>query len=166
MNEHNKILEHLALNQAIKCQLDKIIVQANKTVVLLKNSGMEKNQIRNVLNVAVESDHIEVTTNFIRYQIGRISSNDTGKKWQYNDFGEKVIEDIEKGIVKECANLASQKAMKEINERNGNSDLQNLNNKAYIKLTALYLGYLNRAFYYCMDGNGWDKLSGKEGKNV
>jgi len=34
MGNHNKILEHLALNQAIKCQLDKIIVQANKTVML------------------------------------------------------------------------------------------------------------------------------------
>ena len=144
MNEHNKILEHLVLNEAIKYQLDKIIIQANKTLALLdKNSGMEENQIRNVLDVAVESNHVEVVTNFVRYQIGR---SDAGKKWQYRNFGESVIQDIEQGIVKECASLASQKAFDEIIKRKGNVDQRSLNDIAYAKLTALYLGYLNRAF--------------------
>lgn len=164
MNEHNKILEHLALNQAIKCQLDKIIGQVNKTVILLnKDSDMEESQIRNVLDVASESSHIEVVTNFIRYQIGR---SEFGKKWQYNGFGEIVIKDIEKGIVKECSNSASQKALEEIIKRRGIADQESLNNTAYSKLTELYLGYLFRAFCYCKKSNGLDKLARKEEQNV
>jgi len=124
---------------------------------------MEENQIRNVLDVAVESNHIEVVKNFIRYQIGR---SKIGEKWQYGDFGEKVIEEIEKGIVKKCAESASQKALEEIIGRNGSSDQEYLNDMAYARLTALYLAYLNRAFYYCKKGNGWDKLAGKEDDNV
>ncbi len=164
MNEQNKILEYLAINQAIKCQLDRIIAQVNKTVSQLsKDSEMEENQIRNVLDVAIESDHIEVVTNFIRYQIGR---SEIGKKWRYGDFGEKVIEDIESGVVKECAMLASKKALEEIKKRNGNADQEYLNNVAYVKLTALYLGYLNRAFYYCKKADGWNELKRKEDNDV
>jgi len=163
MNEHNEILSHMALNQAINCQLDRIIDQVNKTVTLLNNdSGMEESQFRNVLNVASESSHIEVVTNFVRYQIGR---SEIGKKWQYRDFGENVIKDID-GVVKKCANSASQKALDEIIERKGIADQESLNDTAYTKLTALYLGYLFRAFCYCKKSNGWDKLAGKEDKNV
>ncbi|MDQ1328841.1 MAG: hypothetical protein QG641_2127 [Candidatus Poribacteria bacterium] len=168
MDEYNEIFEHLSLNQAIKCQLDKIISQANKTVTLLKpindkDSGMEENQIRNVLDVASESLHVEVVTNFIRYQIGR---SGIGEKWQYGDFGEKVIKDIESGIVKECAKSAVYKTTEEIMKSIGSVDQEHLNSIAYVRLTALYLGYLNRAFYYCKKGNGWGKLAGKEDNNV
>jgi hypothetical protein len=53
---------------------------------------MEKNQIRNVLNVVEESHSLAVVANFIRYQLGR---SQTGPAWRHNGFGLRVIKQIE-----------------------------------------------------------------------
>lgn len=169
MNSFTKNLEQLALKQEINRQLDAIIKRANEIVVLLKPSGnkeseLEENQIRNVINVASSSQNVEVVTNFIRYQIGRSKS---GKQWQYGNFGEKIIEDIESGIILKSAQSAANKSVQEIEKRSKTAiDKESLLALAYIKLTLLYLGYLNWAFYYCKKGDGWDKLIRKEDKNV
>ncbi len=142
----SKVLQKLALEEAIRHQMDDIVRQAAEAVKLLKPSGekqsLQESQIRNVINVAGESESIAVVTNFIRYQIGRSSR---GQQWQYNGFGLRVIEDIEAGVVAKAARDAAAKAAGKIK----GADQDSLYRRAYLELTRHYLGYLNRAFVFC-----------------
>jgi hypothetical protein len=150
--DQGDVLRALVLEEAIRRQMDPIVRQAAGSVKLLKprsereQSDMRENQIRNVLNVAEESDSVEVVTNFIRYQIGRSTG---GRQWQYNGFGLQVIQDIEEGVVAERAQEAGKQAVARIKELGGEADEQSLCADAYVALTRYYLGYLNRAFYFC-----------------
>ena len=142
----SKVLQKLALEEAIRHQMDDIVRQAAEAVKLLKPSGekqsLQESQIRNVINVAGESESIAVVTNFIRYQIGR---SNRGQQWQYNGFGLRVIEDIEAGVVAKAARDAAAKAASKIKD----ADQDSLYRRAYLELTRHYLGYLNRAFVFC-----------------
>lgn len=126
-----KLERTLLFEQAITSQLDRIVKLANTTVYKLAgNPKMEESQLRNLLNVAMESRSIEVVINFIRYQIAR---NDSAWGTRPTDFGHTVIADIRTSI-KDFANEAG------AYEPNAGD--------AYIRVTQLYLGYLTRAFYY------------------
>ena len=97
MSEATKGTE-LALQMSIRRSMDSIVRAANADAALLENAGMQNNQIRNVLNVAGESQSLAVVANFIRYQLGR---SQTGPAWRKNGFGMQVIDQVEsaQGIV-------------------------------------------------------------------
>ena len=168
----SSMLQALVLEDSIRRQMDSIIQGAAETVRLLKpksKSKMQKNQIRNVLNVAEESRSVEVVTNYIRYQIGR---SPKGQQWRYKGFGIQVINDIEKGVVEKAANQACADTTVELGE---GVDQASLFREIYPRITSYYLGYLNRAFYFCTEMEGvkmegfddfdpWDEVvRGKEG---
>ena len=137
------IEQQLALEQAVREELDAVVRAAAQTVTLLRpgdqeSSGMKENQIRNVINVARESGSVDVTTNFIRYQLGRSE----GKPWRYKGFGLAVIEAIETGVVAQAAERAGQQA--------GIVDPALLR-QAHVTLMQHYLGYLDRTFSFCGD---------------
>ncbi len=151
---HEEVRRRLLLQRAIGKELGSIVRLAAKTVRLLgpgKVSEMRENQIRNVLSVAVETPSVEVTTNFIRYQMGRSSP---GKTWLYNGFGQRVIADIE-GPIGEAAERVANAA--------GVPDEKVVIPDAYLALTRLYLGYLNRCFYYGDKTGKWDELYSEKG---
>ena len=169
MSDSHQILEQLALKKAINSQLSAIIRAANHSVTLLEPGSNEKikletSQINNVINVAREEQNELVVTNFIRYQIGRHNA------WRKGKFGEKIIGDIETGVVFKCAELAYGELIHEIEKRGGTGEGKDeLLHIAYIKLMLLYLGYLKQAFIYCSksdDPKCWDKLRRKESKDV
>ncbi len=150
-----KILRALVLEDAVRRQMDTIVRRAAEAVQLLEPkgqgpSGMKENQIRNALNVAEESQSVEVMTNFIRYQIGR---NKKDEQWRYQGFGLRVIEDIETGPVAQAADEVAQEAIERLGEE---ADQEGLRREAHLELSRYYLGYLNRAFYFC------DKIEGDE----
>lgn len=148
----NKLRRELLLEQAIKQRLDELVRQANKTDAKLKsNKKMEENQLRNLLNVAMESRSAEVVTNFIRYQIGR---NESAWQKDKDGFGHTVIADIHTFV----AGLAND--VVEYLKDHGISETEAgaLRSEASIRLMQLYLGYLNRAFYYGKKANGFDHL--------
>jgi len=155
MSELNpeRLRRELLLEQGISQQLDTLVRQANTTAALLKNNNrMEESQLRNLLNVAVESRSREVVINFIRYQIAR-----SGSAWGTGpgDFGHKVIDDIQ-SKVKTC----TEQAVKYVQDRVGSSAaVESLHDEAYIRLIQLYLGYLQRAFYYGKKTGDFDKLT-------
>jgi len=153
MNQSTTHVE-LALQAAMQRVMDPIVRHANADAALLEGAGMDKNQIRNVLNVAEESRSLAVVTNFIRYQLGR---SNTGPAWRKNGFGLRVIQQIESsdGIIAqqtkavlEQAEDASQEAVDELR----------------YDLMRYYLGYLNRAFIYGKETRKWEDLrsAGKE----
>jgi len=134
--------------------MDDVVRAANADAALLEGSGMEKNQIRNVLNVAEESHSLAVVANFIRYQLGR---SQTGPAWRHNGFGLRVIKRIESpdGVITRQAEA--------VQERVGEIPSEKTDDVRY-DLMRHYLGYLNRAFYYGRETKKWDDLrqAGKE----
>src|SRR5689334_4077199 len=90
----------LLLEEKIEKQLDKLVGQATETMLVLgPNTRMEENQLRNLLNVSLDSPSVEVVANFIRYQIARKE-----RDWGINKdgFGHTVIKDLY-GFVKDLA---------------------------------------------------------------
>lgn len=151
MNQSPVNLE-LALQTAMRECMDKIVRHANADAALLEGAGMEKNQIRNVLNVAEESHSLAVVANFIRYQLGR---SQTGPAWRHNGFGLRVIEQIEspdKLIARQ-----SKAVLERLRERVG-SVPPHLADDVRYDLMRYYLGYLHRAFYYGKKTKKWDDL--------
>jgi hypothetical protein len=132
----------LLIEQGIERQLDTLVHQANQTAAILVNHPrMEENQLRNLLNAAIESRSAEVVINFIRYQIAR-----NGSAWGAtpDSFGHTLIRDLNTYLPKWHKEMlafvgrqpdAPQIAVEE-------------SEKAMVRLMQLYLGYLNRAFYY------------------
>lgn len=148
----------LALQVAMRCCMDDVVRAANADAALLKGARMEKNQIRNVLNVAEESHSLAVVTNFIRYQLGR---SQTGPAWRHNGFGLQIIEQIEspQGVIATQTKSILERAQ----EQTGNIPSEKADEVRY-DLMRHYLGYLHRAFYYGNETGKWDSLCyvGKE----
>src|SRR5262245_16306902 len=142
----------LLIEQGIERQLDKLVQQANQTAAILVNyPRMEESQLRNLLNAAIESRSTEVVINFIRYQIAR-----NGSAWGAapESFGHKVIEDLN--------SLLPQwhRAVLAFVSRQSNAPpiAAEDSEKAMVRLLQLYLGYLNRAFYYGKKTNDFAAL--------
>ncbi len=132
----------LALKQAINGQLDELVRLASKRVSTLtptSSNKLEESQLRNVLNVAQQSRAPEEVANFIRYQIGR-KDDAWGKK--ANDIGHGVIRDIQQEVSKLADAVVVSLEEQNIDKPGEQRD------KAYKRLMLLYLGYLNRTFYY------------------
>lgn len=155
-------LREIALSREIDRQLDAIVQVAGSLAVQLQGSSMRENQLRNVLDVALHTESVEVVGNYIRYQIGR------GGSWKSGNFGESVISALgHGGQVQRIANKAAQKAHKTLKEAQnagklGNEalpDMADLANEARVQMTRLFLGYLNRWFLYADREKAWDKIA-------
>lgn len=135
-----RLRRELLLQQAIERRLDELVRLANQIAAMLEKSSMEKSQLRNLLNVATTTSSPEVVINFIRYQIAR-----EGDKWgkDQNSFGHTLIKHLRKEV-KEWAKIVAQ----EVNAHMPNEPSDALDSAAYIQLIRLFIGYLNRAFYY------------------
>jgi len=147
----------LLLEQAIGQQLDELVGLANKAAAKLKASDrMEKNQLRNLLNVAVESRSVEVVINFVRYQIAR---NKGAWGEGPHDFGHHVINDIRTKLSTLASTVVGdlQKQLR-TEERLAEPQALEVEATAYVRLVQLYLGYLNRAFYYGKETGNFDQL--------
>ena len=153
----------LALQAAVRRCIDDVVRQANADALLLTgasgNEKLEKNQIRNLLNVADESHSLAVVTNFIRYQIGR---SGTGPAWRYGGFGSQVIKQIEAtdGVV----TRQTERVLERLREQFGELPSE-IADKVCYDLMRHYLGYLHRAFcYYSSESGKQDDLNQEEGK--
>jgi hypothetical protein len=142
----------LLLQEGIDKQLDPLVRQANTTAAKLKDSPrMEESQLRNLLNASIESGSIEVVINFIRYQIAR-----SGSAWGTtpDSFGHAVIRDLRETLPAWAATVTKfvegkDSAVLSADERS----------RIEVRLMQLYLGYLNRAFYYGKKTGEFDKLT-------
>ena len=143
----------LLIEQGIECQLDTLVKQANQTASLLEHHPrMEENQLRNLLNAAIESRSTEVVINFIRYQIAR-----NGSAWgvSSDSFGHKVIADLN-SLLPEWHRRVFEFVSK---QRDAPEIKPEDSAEAMIRLLQLYLGYLNRAFYYAKKTNDFASLA-------
>lgn len=155
---YQRLRIELLIEHNIKAQLDELVRMANRAVVELGKTSarrdMEESQLRNLLDVSLESGSIEVILNFIRYQIGRKSNAWNAGK---DGFGHHLINDIRTKI-KEMADKVVD--LDEFSSFGNQAKLEQAKyqQSAYLRLTQLYLGYLGRAFYFAKKTNGFDTL--------
>ncbi|HNP69949.1 MAG TPA: hypothetical protein PKK15_02525 [Kouleothrix sp.] len=142
----------LLIEQGIESQLNALVKQANKTAAILENHPrMEESQLRNLLNAAIDARSTEVVINFIRYQIAR-----NGSAWGVapGSFGHSVINDLNTVLPK-----WHKQALAFVAQQNNAPELTaERSEKAMVRLMQLYLGYLNRAFYYAKKTNDFASL--------
>jgi hypothetical protein len=161
----------LLMQAAIEQQLDTLVSLATSTVLKLSpNTQMEESQLRNLLNASIESKSVEVTTNFVRYQIARKE-----RDWDVslNGFGHTVIQCISKDI-RLIANDVIRSIIERLNTSLKENDSEIDSNQSltednaarraevgadiawfhehgsyvHVRLMQLYLGYINRVFYF------------------
>jgi len=151
--EISKLRERLVLGNAIDRRLDELVRAAGRQVLLLQDDrAMRESQFRNVLDVALSTPSLEVVTNFVRYQMGRSGGN---QAWLHNNFGQSVVQEIEKGLIPRLA----QEIANEVCEELGAQDRDAITREARLRLLRLYLGYLNRWFYYGSKTKQWDDIA-------
>lgn len=141
----------LVIEQAIDRQLDELVRRANIAAVRFKDSNIEKGQLRNLLNVAIEARSVEVVANFIRYQMGR-----SARTWTPT-IGHGLIADL-RWIAEEITPTTRQAAEEKLRQRQANTaDIDS--NAILVELMQRYLGYLSRAFYYAKEVKDFSKLT-------
>lgn len=140
--------QRLRLARELERQQDQLVEEARK---LLDSAGEVRNrrdetfstQLRNLLNVAGQTDSLEVVANFVRYQLGRSAGSRGVAVWNRQaggtTFGEAVINALQ-GPVTEAARHALERAGLP------------LEGEAWVETRAkaarLFLGFLYRHYVY------------------
>lgn len=149
--------ENLKIDQEIGKQIEILIPKMQKFAGSYDLADVrEKSPFRNVLNVATESGSgVEVTKNYIRYQLGRSGAN---RMWS-NTAGRD--ESFAVALVKEIEALGkdAEDIVKKINEDPNKDADKNVDKdriqQVHLRLMQLYLGNLARyqAFLANEEGN-------------
>lgn len=132
---------NLKIEREVSLQMENIIPKMQELVKSYKLYD-ERSPFRNVLNVATDpGSGIEVTKNYIRYQLGRRGANEM---WKYttNDgdtkFAVALVKEIE-ALSKNAENIVKKIGV-DLNSDTGKSQIQ----KVHLRLLQLYLGNLAR----------------------
>lgn len=131
---------NLKIEREISKQMEKIIPKMQK-MAKTYNLRNERSPFRNVLNVATDpGSGIEVTKNYIRYQLGRSGAN---RMWSDTAGGETtfavaLVEEIE-SLVTDAAGII-QTIGEDSNTDLGKDRIQ----EVHLRLMQLYLGNLAR----------------------
>jgi hypothetical protein len=126
------------LYRAIEERLDRVVRLGQELVDAQlfgprgHNGLMREAQLRNAVQVANETDSIEVVKNWLRYQTVRPE----GRGWQHERFGLGLVEQIE-GPLRDVAREAAGSV--------GEADSEA---EALLRTTRLYLGYVGRHFTF------------------
>ncbi|MBW7841019.1 MAG: hypothetical protein H3C36_15580, partial [Chitinophagaceae bacterium] len=123
----------------------------------IANSSMEKHQIKNLLEVALETTSVEVVKHFILFQVGR---DGPGTSWRHNDFGKKLVERIDNLRATEGRLILDKVSPLSPNEAGqAQTALTNLLDEIWMLLTRAYLGQFNRYFYYRKEETRWPRVT-------
>ncbi len=125
-----------AINEIIRDMKDLV---DNETKIV--RSRMEKNQMSNLLSVALETPSVELVKVFILYQAGRDTG---GKSWRHENFGEALVKRLDK-LEARAKSIAGEVAKK---LQQTTEPTKEEIEEVWIGLARHYLGQLNRYFYY------------------
>jgi hypothetical protein len=161
----------LMLQNAIEQRLDTLVSLATSAVLKLSRSTqMEESQLRNLLNASIESKSVEVITNFVRYQIARKERDwDTSPKGFGHTVIQHIVDDIKKTTDAVTLNVA-EGLRASLQAKHSDMDIEQSETSAsaarraeveadiawfnehrsyiHVRLMQLYLGYINRVFYF------------------
>ena len=140
--ESTEKAKNLKMNQKIGLQMETLIPKMRELADSYNLAGVrEKAPFRNVLNVATESGSgIEVTKNYIRYQLGRSGSNQMWRDKADSDesFAVALVREIEK--LSKDAEYVVQSIYEDPESELDKEDIQ----RVHLRLMQLYLGNLAR----------------------
>ena len=124
------VIEAIKMEKAIDGYKSKLVKEAEDIIQnkqISEKDGLKESQFRNLMNVATQTQSVDVVTNFIKYQIGRSKKS---KEWQFHNFGEELIKIINSLQDKACNIYPDNK------------------NETWIKITRLLIGFMIRYFKY------------------
>lgn len=140
---------NLRIERAISMQMEEIIPKMQELADSY-NLSNERSPFRNVLNVATDpGSGIEVTKNYIRYQLGRRGAN---RMWQDTAGGDTTFATV---LVKKIEALSTdaEKIVSSIATDQDKEPDKNQIQKVHLRLMQLYLGNLARyQAYLAKDG--------------
>ncbi len=128
----------LQVQQGIEGAMNSLVRRAQKLVdrTEIQNSNLEKHQLSNLLDVALDTLSAEVVVNFILYQVGR---DTTRTSWRYQNFGQELARELDK-----LRNDVAKVIARRIKKRPSDREIDEI----WIQLVRQYIGQLNRYFYY------------------
>ncbi len=128
----------LQVQQGIESAMNSLVRRAQKLVdrTEIQNSNLEKHQLSNLLDVALDTLSAEVVVNFILYQVGR---DTTRISWRYQNFGQELARELDK-----LRNDVAKVIARRIKKRPSDREIDEI----WIQLVRQYIGQLNRYFYY------------------
>ena len=132
----------LAMNTLIQRMVN--LVDEQSQVV---KSRMEKHQIKNLLNVALETPSVEVVKHYILYQVGR---DMPGTSWRQDDFGKKLVKALDN--LRREAERITDRVHRDL--RLPDPDEAQID-ETWMLLARAYLGQFNRYFYYRKEETRW-----------
>ena len=142
---------NLKIERAISVQMEEIIPNMQKMAKSYKLYG-KRSPFRNVLNVATDpGSGIEVTKNYIRYQLGRKNANEM---WKYTPDGGGPK--FATALVKKIEELSTdaEKILKSVELNSEKEPDKDQIQKIHLRLMQLYLGNLARYQAYLANEGG------------
>lgn len=161
------------LEKGLAAKQGRLVNLAKRRVAVsaFQDSGLEESGLHNVLDVAKESPHVAVVTNFIRYQVGRDAGpprtrwaaevtykeeeegQDVTSGEQATDdmertmsIGERMADDIEHTIARDMAVEVLERVEAKLDGPLPGDVQHGVAEQVAIRLTRSYLGCLLRAF--------------------
>ncbi len=134
---------------------NRLIAQMRKLVDDAKLSGsrMEKHQIGNLLEVATETDSVELLKNFVQYQIGRDVG---GNSWRAQSFGDNLVKFMDNEL-REAAKHSAADVESAERVKLSDAELKSLTDEIWIQLARQFIGQMNRYFYYRKEAQRWNR---------
>lgn len=132
----------MVLKQVIDSKQDRLVqLSASAVKQLETNRDMQTSQLRNLLNVSLDTPSTDVVISFICYQIAR---NKKAWETEKDGFGHTVIMMLQD----EITNLAIEVTDEVAKKIGDDKDRDALLAEVQTRLVRLYLGYLHRWFYF------------------
>ena len=151
----------LKMEEAIRSRMEMLIPKMQKIADEYNIAG-DKSPYRNVLNVAVDSgSDVEVTKNFILYQLGR----DRNSPWRKTGSGDKKFGLVLVEIIGRLSNDAKEIVEAISEDPNAVLDKDSLQH-VHRRLMQLYLGNLVRYQVYLTFQADEQNRKEREGRNV
>jgi len=150
--ERRQLRRQMAIQHQIERLMNTLIRSVRQLVddAQIADSNMEKHQLKNLLNVALESPSVEVVRHYILFQMGRDTA---GTSWRYRQFGEKLIKRLD-----ELRKIDAEQVLQAISSAGEPTDTAPYfteKDEIWRQLVRAYLGQLNRYFYYAKEKSRW-----------
>lgn len=147
VEERKELRRLMMVRHRIEAAMNGLVRRARKLVddTDISATQMEKRQISNLLDVALNTDSVEVVINFIHYQVGRDAR---GTNWRAKGFGNKLVREL--NDLQNTASSIAGRVHSELNNERGRGKFPRKEeiDGIWIELVRQYLGQMNRYFYY------------------
>jgi hypothetical protein len=147
VEERKELRRLMMVRSRIEAAMNGLVRRARKLVddTDISATQMEKRQISNLLDVALNTDSVEVVINFIHYQVGRDAQ---GTNWRAKGFGNKLVREL--NDLQNIASSIAGRVQSELNNERGRGKFprKEETDGIWIELVRQYLGQMNRYFYY------------------